>query len=92
VTVPTHRVEFELLGQPYTIRTELAPDYVRRLVAYIDGKVKEVGLADPTKALAVAALYITEELFHLREEQGRLDDDVTARVNLLLKLLDEVNS
>jgi cell division protein ZapA (FtsZ GTPase activity inhibitor) len=91
VSVPLHRVEFELLGQPYTIRTELAPDYVRRLVAFIDAKVKEVALPDPTKALALAALYITEELFHLRDEQRRLEGDVTSRVDLLLKLLDEVN-
>jgi hypothetical protein len=90
VTVPIHRVEFELLGQPYTIRTELAPDYVRRLVAFIDAKVKEVALPDPTKALALAALHITEELFHLRDEQRRLDGDVTSRIDLLLKLLDEV--
>jgi hypothetical protein len=91
VTPASHRVEFELLGQGYTIRTELPPDYVRRLVAYIDTKVKEVGLADPTKALALAALYITEELFHVREEQRRLDGDVAARVDALLKLLDDVN-
>lgn len=86
-----HRVEFELLGQPYTIRTELAPEYVRRLVAYIDARVKEVAVADPTKALALAALHITEELFHLREEQGRFDGDVASRVDVLVRLLGEVN-
>jgi cell division protein ZapA (FtsZ GTPase activity inhibitor) len=91
VTPPTHRVEFELLGQHYIIRTELTPDSVRRLVAYIDARVKEVGLADPTKALALAALSITEELFHVREERSRLDGDVAARVEVLLKLLDEVS-
>ncbi|MBI3630679.1 MAG: cell division protein ZapA [Candidatus Rokubacteria bacterium] len=85
-----HRVECELLGQKFTIRSEAAPEYVRELVDYIEGKLKEVGGADPIKRLGLAALVITDELFRVRAEQARAAGDVNARVDTLLKLLAEV--
>jgi len=88
-----HRVEFELLGQKFTIRSEAAPEYVRELIDYIEGKVQEVGgagIADPIKRLGLAALVITDELFRVRAEQAHAAGDVNARVDTLLKLLAEV--
>lgn len=89
----SHRVEFELLGQKYAIRSEAAPEYVRELVQYIEATLREVGgpaVPDPLKRLGLAALHITDELFRARAEQARAAGDVNARVDTLLKLLDEV--
>ena len=91
MTDTTHRVEFELLGQKYTIRSEASPEYVRQLVSYIEDKLKEVGgpaIPDPLKRLGLATLVIAEELFRVRAEQARAAGDVNARVDSLLKLLD----
>jgi hypothetical protein len=88
-----HRVEFELLGQRFAIRSEAAPAYVRELVAYVEAKLKEVGgpaIPDPVKRLGLATLVITDELFRLRADQARAAGDVNARVDTLLKLLDQV--
>lgn len=87
----THRVEFEILGQTYAIRSAASPEYVRSLVAYLDQKLKEAGgegVQDPAKRLALAALYITDELFRLKADQTGVDN-ATARVDALLRLLDE---
>lgn len=88
------RVDIEILGQRYAIRSEAPPDHVRQLVSYVEKRVKEIrGDApgqDPTKILVLAALDITDELFRLRDEQGKGDIDVTARLGALIKLLDAV--
>ena len=88
------RVDVEILGQRYAIRSEAPPDYVRQLVAYVEKRVQEIrGDApgqDTTKVLVLTALDLTDELFHLREEQGKGDIDVTARLGQLIKLLDAV--
>jgi cell division protein ZapA (FtsZ GTPase activity inhibitor) len=93
VTAKPDRVEFELLGQKYTIRSEAAPDYVRELVGYIEKKLAAVGgegVQDPMKRLTLATLYITDELFRARDEQTRAAGDVAARVGTLLEMLNRV--
>jgi cell division protein ZapA len=88
------RVDVEILGQRYAIRSEAPPDYVRQLVAYVEKRVQEIRGDTPgqdaTKVLVLTALDITDELFRLREEQGKGDIDVTARLGALIKLLDAV--
>ena len=88
------RVDVEILGQRYAIRSEAPPDYVRQLVAYVEKRVQEIrGDApgqDTTKVLVLTALDLTDELFRLRDEQGKGDIDVTARLGQLIKLLDAV--
>jgi cell division protein ZapA len=88
------RVDVEILGQRYAIRSDAPPDYVKQLVSYVEKRVKEIRGDTPgqdsTKLLVLAALDITDELFRLREEQGKGDVDVHARLGQLIKLLDSV--
>jgi cell division protein ZapA (FtsZ GTPase activity inhibitor) len=87
------RVDFELLGQRHTIRTEASPEYVRQLVAYLEAKVEQVrgsGGQDPAKVLVVAALAIADELFREREDHTRTEGDATSRLGVLLTLLEAV--
>ncbi len=93
MTAPTERVEFELLGQKFTIRTEASPEYVRTLVTYIERKLAAMGgdtTPDAVRRLTLVTLYITDELFRVREEQARAAGDVSARVDTLLDLLERV--
>ncbi len=91
------RVEVEILGQRYPIRSEASPDYVRQLAGYVDKRARAIrGDAtgqDPVKVLALTALYIADEFFRIRDERGELDKDqkdVTARLGAMRQLLDAV--
>jgi cell division protein ZapA (FtsZ GTPase activity inhibitor) len=85
-----NRVELTLLGQALTVRTEAAPEHVRRLAAYLEERVrtlKESGVLDPGRALLLAALDITDELFRARED-STLSPEVGARLHALVALLE----
>ena len=91
-----NRVEVEILGQKYTIRSASEPGYVKELAAYLEKRVSELrgggagGQQDAVRLLALAALYITDELFRLRDEQREADRSASARVGALRELLDAV--
>jgi cell division protein ZapA (FtsZ GTPase activity inhibitor) len=89
-----NRVEVEILGQKYTIRSASDAGYVRELAAYLEKRVLELrgagGGQDATRLLALAALYITDELFRLRDERREADRAASARVGALRDLLDAV--
>ncbi len=85
------RVEITLLGQALSIRTEASPDYVRTLAGYLEQRVdtlKRSGVPDQTRALLLAALDITDELFRAREDRARTDGDLGARLGALVSLLE----
>ena len=89
-----NRIEVEILGHKYTIRSEAAPEYVRELAAHVEQRAREIQSPgpsqDPVKLLALAALYITDELFRLRDEHALADKDASARLGALSQLLDAV--
>jgi cell division protein ZapA len=89
-----NRVEVEILGQKYTIRSAAEAGYVRELAAYLEKRVSEIrgggGGQDGARVLALAALYITDELFRLRDERSAADRAASARVGALRELLDAV--
>jgi len=87
------RVEVTLLGQTLTLRTEATPEYVRSLARYLEervGTIQRTGVKDVTKALTLAALDITDELFRARDERKREEGDVGDRMKVLVALLDRV--
>src|SRR5207249_4145229 len=68
------RVELTFLGQALALRTDASPDYVRKLAKFVEERVAELkraGVKDPLKALSLAALDITDELFKARDEKTR---------------------
>jgi cell division protein ZapA len=90
----SHRVEIEVLGQRYVIRSQAPPDHVQRLVDFLEGRVREIrgdGPAqDPLKLLTMAALDIADELIRIQDDRDRQDGDASARVRALVYLLDSV--
>jgi cell division protein ZapA (FtsZ GTPase activity inhibitor) len=88
---PPARLELTLLGQTLALRTDAAPEYVRALARYLEERVearRQGGVQDPTKALVLAALDITDELFHAREAERRGSGDLGARLAALARLLE----
>ena len=88
------RVEVEILGQKYTIRSEADPAYVREVAAYVEKRVKgvegQVRGQDPVKALALAALYIADELFRARSELSKFEGDLPKRIGAMVNLLEAI--
>ena len=88
------RVEVEILGQKYTIRSEADPKYVKELAAYVEKRVKgvegQIRGQDPVKALALAALYIADELFRAREDLTKYEGDLPKRIGAMVDLLDAI--
>ena len=86
------RVEVEILGQKYTIKSEADPKYVRDLAAYVEKRVKSVEGQmrgqDPIKALALAGLYIADELYQAREDLSKYEGDLPKRIGAMVDLLD----
>jgi len=86
------RVEVEILGQKYTIKSEADPKYVKDLAAYVEKRVKSVEGQmrgqDPIKALALAGLYIADELFQAREDLSKYEGDLPKRIGAMVDLLD----
>lgn len=86
------RVELTFLGQALVLRTEASPDYIRKLAKFVEERVAELkraGVKDPLKALSLAALDITDELFKAREESSRDPADVGRRLSALVSILDK---
>jgi len=86
------RVELTFLGQALALRTDASPDYVRKLAKFVEERVAELkraGVKDSLKALSLAALDITDELFKARDEKTRGAGDVGARLGALVALLDK---
>ena len=67
-------VHVEIFGQDYAVRGGADPRYVEKLAAFVDEQMKEVsrtsGAVDSLRIAVLAALNITDECFHLREELG----------------------
>jgi len=91
-----NRGEVEILGQKYKIRSASDTEYVRELAAYLEKRVSELrgggagGQGDAVRLLALAALYITDELFRLRDERHAAERAASDRVGALRELLDAV--
>jgi cell division protein ZapA (FtsZ GTPase activity inhibitor) len=87
------RVELTLLGQTLTLRSEAPEAYLRSLAAYVEERVRtlqQAGVRDPLRALCLAAIDITDELFRAREDHAREDVDVRGRLGALVALLEQV--
>jgi cell division protein ZapA (FtsZ GTPase activity inhibitor) len=91
---PAARVELKLLGQTLTLRTQAAPEYLKSLAAYIEDRVATIhrsGVRDSTTALVLAVLDIADELFRAREDHARGEQDVRARIDSLVALLESAS-
>lgn len=87
-------IAVEIHGQRYPIRSSLDPDYVLRLAAYVDEKIKAATDSTPTgdslRLAVLAALNIADELFRVREATRAKDSQIAERAGELERMLDRV--
>jgi cell division protein ZapA len=84
----------EIHGQRYPIRTALEPEYVARLAAYVDAKIRASVDSTPTGDLlrlsVLAALNVDDELFQCRESTHARSGEIAGRAEELERLVDRV--
>ena len=87
-------IPVEIHGQRYPIRSTLDPEYVARLAAYVDEKIRAAADATPTsdslRLAVLTALNIADELFRCRDVTDARDGELAERAGELERLLDRV--
>jgi len=75
-------VTVEIAGEEYTIRSEASPDYTLQCARYLDETISQIerqsGLVEVQKAVILAALSLTDQLFQARAEADALRRDLAA--------------
>jgi cell division protein ZapA (FtsZ GTPase activity inhibitor) len=88
-TVRTLKVE--LRGTPYDLRTDMSPEALAGIAAYVDGKMREFdpkGTQSQAKVSMLTSLTIAGELLEEREQNKRGRRDLVRRLERLEELLD----
>src|SRR6266702_4168460 len=94
MTDPGRVVPVDIQGQRYPIRSGLDPEYVARLAAYVDEKMRAAADSTPTgdslRLAVLAALNVADELFRCREVSNARNGELAERTGELERLLDRV--
>jgi cell division protein ZapA len=87
-------IPVEIHGQRYPIRSSLEPEYVARLAAYVDEKMRAAADATPAgdsvRLAVLAALNIADELFRCQDATSARDGRLAERAGELERLLDRL--
>jgi len=87
-------IPVEIQGQRYPIRSTLDPEYVARLAAYVDEKLRAAGDAtstnDPLRVAVLTALNIADELFRCRDVTDARNGELAERAGELERMLDRI--
>jgi|SRR5688572_12848275 cell division protein ZapA len=87
-------VAVEIHGQRYPIRSTLDQEYVERLAAFVDERIRAAADSTPTgdslRLAVLAALNIADELFRCRDANRTRDGRLADRAGELERLLDRV--
>lgn len=71
-----NRVEVEIAGEPYVLRSDAPPEHIERVARFVSQKIKEVRIRNVrvplTKAVVAAALNIADEYLRLKDEYDNL--------------------
>ena len=87
-------ISVEIMGHRYPIHTALEPEYVERLAAVVDGKMRAAAELTPNgeslQLAVLAALNIADELVRCRDASDLKSDRIAERAEELERLLDQV--
>lgn len=87
-------VSVQIHGQRYPIRSSLDQEYVTRLAAYVDERIRLAGESSPSgdslRLAVLAALNIADELFRSRDVNRSRDGQLAQRAEELERLVDRV--
>jgi cell division protein ZapA len=85
-------IPVDISGQRYPIRTTLDAEYVARLAAYVEEKMRaasdSTATGDPLRLAVLTALNIADELFRSRDANRLRSGALAERAQELEQLLD----
>lgn len=88
-----HAVTVRIAGEEHAIRSEAEPDYTRSCAQFVDDAISEVkenvNLIETHKAVILAALSITDQLFQARGELERVSQELVGRLDTLRRRIEE---
>jgi cell division protein ZapA (FtsZ GTPase activity inhibitor) len=71
MTTKKHVVKVSILNEEYSIRSDTPPEHARAVAQYLDRAIRAVqssgGVVETNRAVVLAALQITAELFEAKE-------------------------
>ena len=83
-----------IMGQQYPIRTSLDAEYVIRLAAFVDEKMRAVSESTPSgdsvRLAVLAALNIADELFRCRDASDQRNGQLAERTEEIERILDRL--
>jgi len=88
---PRHTVTVAVGGEKHVLRSDVPPEYTRAVAAHLDEVVRALPgfrTLEPHRAVLLAALSVTDELFRAREEVRRLRDEVEHRTAAAAEVLE----
>ena len=87
----SHKTTIEICGEEYTIKSDITPDEVHRLAAYVNVRMEAIRSKNmPLLTIAVlACLNIAEELFAVKSQVEETQNLMEVETTNIIKLLDE---
>jgi cell division protein ZapA len=86
-----HTARVTILNEEYAIRSDTPPEHAQAVAKYLDQAIRKVlssgTVVESNRAVVLAALQITAELFAAREEEAATNDSVRALSDYVRPLL-----
>ena len=86
-----HTAKVTILNEEYSIRSDAPPEHARAVAQYLDKAIRTVmssgGVVETNRAVVLAALQITAELFESRTKLEATNDSIEALSEYVRPLL-----
>ncbi len=90
-----HTVTVDIAGERHVLRSDVSPEYTRTVAQHVDDTIRALSSfpsLEPFRAAILAALSITDELFHARAEVERLRGEIEERTGAVAEVLEGASS
>ena len=87
-------VKVTIYGQEYTIKAPADATYIKNIAEYVDEKMREVQEAlstpqVPAKVAILAAMNISDDLFAIKRNHEKSNNEVERKVSSLIEVVEE---
>ncbi|MEO7087052.1 MAG: cell division protein ZapA [Gemmatimonadaceae bacterium] len=90
-TAKKHTLRVSILNEEYNIRSDRPPEHARAVAHYLDQAIRKVmsggAIVEPNRAVVLAALQITAELFDAKTSVEETNESVRALSEYVRPLL-----
>lgn len=91
MSVKKHTIKVSILNEEYSIRSDTPPEHARAVAQYLDKAIRTVmssgGVVETNRAVVLAALQITAELFEAKSSLKATNDSIDALSEYVRPLL-----